>query len=114
MCPSRFSVILLSLSRLVSELDSTVADSVRSPALAEADPAVGDALGDIGVAWFLRVLTLLQYNADTRSQNKGFNVGTVIAGNVYLIGKYILTFLCTKLWSRYHHWQKTNLSLSSC
>ena len=41
---------------MISELDSTVADLVRSPALAGADP-VGDALGDVGVAWFLGLLT---------------------------------------------------------
>ena len=34
---------------------------------------------------FIEHLTLLQYIADTRSQNKGFNVRTVIAGNVSTI-----------------------------
>ena len=43
-CPSRFSLLSPSLSRLVS------------PSLAEADP-VGDALGDIAEGCFLRALT---------------------------------------------------------
>ena len=55
-CPSRFSLIPPSLSKLISELESTVADLLRSPALAGTDP-VGDALGDVGVAWFLGQLT---------------------------------------------------------